>query len=103
VHASPSVRAFARELGVDLGQVKATGPKGRILKEDVTAFIKGAMSTGVVPGKTVAAAAVGAAWVAGSICCRGPRSISPSSARSTSSRSRASRRSPARTSPATGR
>ena len=59
VHASPSVRAFARELGVDLGQVKATGPKGRILKEDVTAFIKGAMSTGVVPGKTVAAAAVG--------------------------------------------
>jgi pyruvate dehydrogenase E2 component (dihydrolipoamide acetyltransferase) len=58
VHASPSVRAFARELGVDLGQVKATGPKGRILKEDITAFIKGAMSTGVVPGKTVAAAAV---------------------------------------------
>ena len=57
VHASPSVRAFARELGVDLGQVKATGPKGRILKEDITAFIKGAMSTGVVPGKTVAAAA----------------------------------------------
>ncbi len=59
VHASPSVRAFARELGVDLGQVKASGPKGRILKEDVAAFIKGAMSTGVVPGKTVAAAAVG--------------------------------------------
>jgi pyruvate dehydrogenase E2 component (dihydrolipoamide acetyltransferase) len=48
VHASPSVRAFARELGVDLGQVKASGPKGRILKEDVTAFVKGAMSTGVV-------------------------------------------------------
>ena len=60
VHASPSVRAFARELGVDLGQVKATGPKGRILKEDVTAFVKGAMSTGVVPGKTPAAAAAGA-------------------------------------------
>ena len=57
VHASPSVRAFARELGVDLGQVKASGPKSRILKEDVAAFIKGAMSTGVVPGKTVAAAA----------------------------------------------
>ncbi len=57
VHASPSVRAFARELGVDLAQVRATGPKGRILKEDVAAFIKGAMSTGVVPGKTPAAAA----------------------------------------------
>ncbi len=59
LHASPSVRAFARELGVDLGQVKATGPKGRVLKADVAAFIKGAMSTGVVPGKSVAAAAVG--------------------------------------------
>jgi len=57
VHASPSVRAFARELGVDLGQVKATGPKNRIMQADVTAFIKGAMSTGVVPGKVVAAAA----------------------------------------------
>ncbi|MBS0347361.1 MAG: dihydrolipoyllysine-residue acetyltransferase [Proteobacteria bacterium] len=59
VHASPSVRAFARELGVDLAQVKATGPKNRILQADVTAFVKGAMSTGVVPGKAVAAAAVG--------------------------------------------
>ncbi|WP_334170173.1 biotin/lipoyl-containing protein, partial [Zoogloea sp.] len=59
VHASPSVRAFARELGVDLAQVKASGPKNRITKADVTAFIKGAMSTGVVPGKAVAAAPVG--------------------------------------------
>lgn len=59
IHASPSVRAFAREFGVDLAQVKATGPKGRILKEDVAAFIKGAMTTGVVPGRTPAAAAGG--------------------------------------------
>ncbi|APR05941.1 dihydrolipoyllysine-residue acetyltransferase [Thauera chlorobenzoica] len=59
IHASPSVRAFARGFGVDLAQVKASGPKDRILKEDVTAFIKGAMSTGVVPGKSVAAAAIG--------------------------------------------
>ncbi|WP_211169298.1 dihydrolipoyllysine-residue acetyltransferase, partial [Aromatoleum toluvorans] len=57
VHASPSVRAYSRELGVDLAQVRATGPKGRVLKEDVTAFVKGAMQTGVVPGKTAAAAA----------------------------------------------
>ena len=46
VHASPSVRAFARELGVDLGQVKASGPKNRILKEDVKAFVKGALAGG---------------------------------------------------------
>ncbi len=49
-HASPSVRLFARELGVDLTKVPATGPKGRILKEDVTAFVKGVMQAGVVPG-----------------------------------------------------
>ena len=49
-HASPSVRLFARELGVNLTKVPATGPKGRILKEDVTAFVKGVMQAGVVPG-----------------------------------------------------
>jgi pyruvate dehydrogenase E2 component (dihydrolipoamide acetyltransferase) len=43
-HASPSVRKFARELGVDLGQVKGSGPKGRILHEDVQAFVKGVLS-----------------------------------------------------------
>jgi pyruvate dehydrogenase E2 component (dihydrolipoamide acetyltransferase) len=47
IHASPSIRAFARELGVELGKVAATGPKGRILKEDVTAFVKGALSAPV--------------------------------------------------------
>jgi pyruvate dehydrogenase E2 component (dihydrolipoamide acetyltransferase) len=39
-HASPAVRRFARELGVDLSQLKGTGPKERILREDVQAFVK---------------------------------------------------------------
>ncbi len=43
-HASPSVRRFARELGVDLGLVYGKGVKGRILKEDVKAFTKSMMS-----------------------------------------------------------
>jgi pyruvate dehydrogenase E2 component (dihydrolipoamide acetyltransferase) len=43
-HASPSVRAYARELGVDVSKVKGTGPKGRILREDVQAFVKMALS-----------------------------------------------------------
>jgi pyruvate dehydrogenase E2 component (dihydrolipoamide acetyltransferase) len=40
VHASPSVRAFARELGVDLSLVNGSGTKRRILREDVQAFVK---------------------------------------------------------------
>ncbi len=40
-YAGPGVRKLARELGVDLGKVKGTGNKGRILKEDVEAFAKG--------------------------------------------------------------
>jgi pyruvate dehydrogenase E2 component (dihydrolipoamide acetyltransferase) len=43
-HASPAVRRFARELGVDLGRVQASGPKGRILKADVHAFVKTELS-----------------------------------------------------------
>jgi len=43
-HASPSVRRFARELGVDLGLVYGTGPKGRILKDDIKAFTKSMLS-----------------------------------------------------------
>ena len=45
-HASPGVRRFARELGVDLSQVKGTAPKGRIVKEDVQGFVKAALSGG---------------------------------------------------------
>ncbi|MCC8405433.1 dihydrolipoyllysine-residue acetyltransferase [Paraburkholderia sp. MMS20-SJTN17] len=43
-HASPSVRKFARELGVDVSEVRGTGPKGRITQADVTAFVKGVMT-----------------------------------------------------------
>ena len=43
-HASPSVRRFARELGVDLSRVTGAGPKGRILHEDVQNFVKSVMS-----------------------------------------------------------
>ncbi|MEH6811892.1 MAG: dihydrolipoyllysine-residue acetyltransferase, partial [Motiliproteus sp.] len=44
VHAGPAVRSIAREFGVDLALVKGTGPKGRILKEDVQAYVKQALS-----------------------------------------------------------
>ena len=42
-HASPSVRKFARELGVALARVRGTGPKGRIVREDVQEFVKRTM------------------------------------------------------------
>jgi pyruvate dehydrogenase E2 component (dihydrolipoamide acetyltransferase) len=43
-HASPGVRRFARELGVDLAAVKGSGPKQRILKEDVQAYVKDSLA-----------------------------------------------------------
>ena len=42
-HASPGVRRFARELGVDLTTVKGSGPKGRILKDDVQGYVKASL------------------------------------------------------------
>ena len=57
-HASPSVRKFARELGVDVSRVQGTGPKGRITQDDVTAFIKGVM-TGQRAAPAAAAPAAG--------------------------------------------
>ncbi len=45
-HASPAVRRFARELGVDLGQVKGSGRKQRIVKDDVQAYVKQMLSAG---------------------------------------------------------
>ncbi|HEX7273435.1 MAG TPA: dihydrolipoyllysine-residue acetyltransferase [Casimicrobiaceae bacterium] len=57
-HASPSVRAFARELGVDLSRVKGTGPKDRILQQDVQAYVKQALS-GAAPAAAATAAGAG--------------------------------------------
>jgi len=58
-HASPSVRKFARELGVDLARLTGTGPKGRIRQEDVQAFVKGALSGAPPAGATTATIAKG--------------------------------------------
>ena len=46
VHASPSIRKFARELGVDLTAVKGSGPKGRVTADDVKAWVKQALKSG---------------------------------------------------------
>jgi len=57
-HASPSVRKFARELGVDLSLVSGSGRKNRIVKDDVQQFVKSAMSSsGSVYGGAGAAGA----------------------------------------------
>jgi len=56
VHASPSVRRLARELGVDLRQIRGTGEKGRITKDDVKAFLRGPAAA---PAPAPAAAAAG--------------------------------------------
>ena len=55
-HASPSVRLLARELGVDLTKVSASGPNGRILQEDVNAYVKGVMTASRAPAAAAPAA-----------------------------------------------
>lgn len=47
-HATPSVRALARELGVDLKSVTPNGPKGRVLREDVVAHVKQRVASGAI-------------------------------------------------------
>jgi pyruvate dehydrogenase E2 component (dihydrolipoamide acetyltransferase) len=54
-HASPSIRKFSRELGVDLVRVTGTGPKGRITHEDVQNYVKSVMSGAAQPGAAPAA------------------------------------------------
>ncbi|RZS81395.1 dihydrolipoyllysine-residue acetyltransferase [Pigmentiphaga kullae] len=58
-HASPSVRKFARELGVDLSRVPATGPKGRITPDDVRNFVKQALAGGAAAAAPAAAGGSG--------------------------------------------
>jgi pyruvate dehydrogenase E2 component (dihydrolipoamide acetyltransferase) len=58
-HASPSVRKFARELGVTVHQVQGSGPKGRITQEDVQAFVKAAMSGGAGNGSSASGGSLG--------------------------------------------
>jgi pyruvate dehydrogenase E2 component (dihydrolipoamide acetyltransferase) len=65
-HASPSIRRFARELGVPLTEVRGSGPKGRITQADVQGFVKGVMTgeaqTSAQKAKAPAAGAAGAAF-----------------------------------------
>ncbi len=79
VHAGPAVRMLARELGVDLELVKPTGPKERVLKEDVHNYVKQVMA-----GQAKAPAGAPPRAVRASRRCR--TSTSASSAKSRRSR-----------------
>jgi len=48
-YASPAIRAFARELGVDIRQAKGSGRGGRIVREDITSYVKHALASGARP------------------------------------------------------
>ncbi|MBT2773108.1 pyruvate dehydrogenase complex dihydrolipoyllysine-residue acetyltransferase [Halomonas sp. ISL-60] len=63
VHAGPAVRMLARELGVDLGLVKPSGPKDRVLKEDVQSYVKQAIANQGKAQTGAAAAATGGAGI----------------------------------------
>lgn len=63
VHAGPAVRMLARELGVDLGLVAPTGPKDRVLKDDVHNYVKQVMSGQAKSAKGAAAPAAGGSGI----------------------------------------
>ena len=58
-YASPAIRAFARELGVDVAQVKGSGRGGRIQREDVSDYVKHALASGARPVVGNASASLG--------------------------------------------
>ncbi|MEP6897764.1 MAG: dihydrolipoyllysine-residue acetyltransferase [Rhodanobacter sp.] len=58
-YASPAIRAFARELGVDVTQVKGSGRGGRIQREDISAYVKHALASGARPVTGGASASLG--------------------------------------------
>ena len=64
-HASPSVRRFARELGVDVAKVPGTGPKGRITHVDVQNFVKGVIAQVASGAAPAAASGTGSADLGG--------------------------------------
>ena len=75
-HASPSVRKFARELGVPLDEVKGSGPKGRITQDDVQAFTRAVMG-GATQTRAIAAAAAKAPAAGGGVTGGGELNLIP--------------------------
>lgn len=63
VHAGPAVRQLARDFGVELTDITGTGPKGRILKEDVQVYVKAMMHKAKAAPQATAAAATGGAGI----------------------------------------
>lgn len=57
IHAGPSIRRLARELGVDLAQIPASGPKNRVIKDDVLAYVKNRLKQQASGGAGIAVAA----------------------------------------------
>jgi pyruvate dehydrogenase E2 component (dihydrolipoamide acetyltransferase) len=58
LHAGPAVRRLARELGIDLGEVTASGPKGRITKDDLLALLKGPAQPAAAPAAAPAGSGI---------------------------------------------
>ena len=77
VHASPSIRRFARELGVDLHGVKGSGPNARITREDVQRYVKTALQGGAPAGGTSGAGLGLAAWPKIDFAAQGPIELQP--------------------------